>query len=44
MTYIVSFPEAWQENTMHLATVSNNGFIGTVRCPDCGHYTSYRIL
>ena len=39
--YIFGPPQDWTLNNIHLVTVAE-GFVGTVRCPHCFHFTVYQ--
>jgi ribosomal protein S27E len=39
--YILSPPQDWTLDSIHVVTVAA-GFVGTVRCPHCLHFTIYR--
>ena len=38
--HIVTPPERRDGNVLHYVEVEP-GFLGTVRCPECGHYTHF---
>lgn len=38
--YILKPQDTWPAGKMHVVAVAP-GFVGTVRCPHCGHFTTY---
>ena len=38
--HILKPSDGWPENKVHLVSPTD-GFIGTVGCPECGHFTTF---
>lgn len=39
--YLVVPPEGWPAESLHQVACAEGGFVGSVHCPNCDHFTSY---